>query len=516
MEAILLIVTLAIISYYLIRRNTAPITTTPIWLLWLVMMIPVFVWAALLAAFGSQGLPAPLIVLFLFFSLLVCPFIYRWLVLRGSKSPSPSGQKADPATGDENLGVTPTVKKKKSVRPISAQEEKALRDCFPFGVYYLQTIDYYPQAILCRGKLRTIPDRAYQTIKDNVEKLFGDRFLILFQESLRGQPFFALVPNPQAAPTGTVTTDSPEGIPPAPKMPPEPITRPGLAFFLFTLTLLTTTIFGADFQGITPEALFADGDRFLQGALQGMGYSVPLLIILGCHEFAHYFTAVHYGIRTTLPYFIPFPFLLGTFGAFIQMRSPVPHRRALFDVSLAGPVGGLVATIPFLGWGLAHSQVVPLGESNSLIDFQASNPRISLLLALCTKLVLGSSFQPDSALQFHPMAIAGCIGLIVTALNLMPVGQLDGGHIVHAMFGQKKGVVIGQVSRICMIIWGLQRPDYLVWAIFLLFLPVVDQPALNDVTELDDRRDFLGLGAIALLLLIMLPLPPVVAQWLNM
>jgi membrane-associated protease RseP (regulator of RpoE activity) len=115
----------------------------------------------------------------------------------------------------------------------------------------------------------------------------------------------------------------------------------------------------------------------------------------------------------------------------------------------------------------------------------------------------------------HPLAIAGYIGLIITALNLLPVGQLDGGHIVHAMYGQRTAIVIGQITRILVFLLALSRSDLLLWAILLFFFPLVDQPALNDVSELDNGRDILGLLALGLLIIILLPVPTAVAHWLN-
>jgi membrane-associated protease RseP (regulator of RpoE activity) len=130
-------------------------------------------------------------------------------------------------------------------------------------------------------------------------------------------------------------------------------------------------------------------------------------------------------------------------------------------------------------------------------------------------LALGSDFAPKTVLDLHPLAIAGYIGLIVTALNLMPFGQLDGGHIIHAMLGQRAAILAGQITRVAMVILSFIRSDFFLWAIILLLMPVGDQPALNDVSELDDRRDFLGIVAIAILIGILLPVPPAIAQLLG-
>ncbi len=208
------------------------------------------------------------------------------------------------------------------------------------------------------------------------------------------------------------------------------------------------------------------------------------------------------------------PFAIGTFGAFIQLRSPIPNRKTLFDVGISGPLSGLVATLPLLFWGLANSTVVPLPEKVEVLNFNAFNPNFSILLALLSKLTLGSELAVSEAIKLHPVAVAGCLGLVVTALNLMPVGQLDGGHIVHAMLGQRASAVVSQVARFLILLLSLIQPWLLFWAIILFFMPAVDEPALNDVSELDNHRDFYGLLALGLLLLIVLPAPQFVMELL--
>ncbi|MFN6271334.1 MAG: site-2 protease family protein [Microcystis sp.] len=494
MEMWLLLGILGGFTYFMVKRSVAKITTTPVWLIWLVLMTPALIWTGWTLIYG-QDTPMPAFLLVGPF--VICPFLYWWLVQKGRVTP----QESPPSPLEKANLVLENIDNpapKNDLKPITAEEEKSLRDCFPWGIYYLQNIDYRPQAILCRGKLRAVPEEAYQVIKNNVEKVFGDRFLLLFQESFQGQPFFALVANPWQQKTETIET--------------EKITRPFLALGLLLLTLLTTTVIGAGLSGITAQQLENNSSLLLQG----LPYSLGLIAILGLHEFSHYFTAVKYKIKTTLPYFIPIPFFLGTFGAFIQMRSPVPTRKALFDVAVAGPLGGIIIAIPLLFWGLSLSEIVPLTNQSSLLNFQALNPQFSFLLSIVAKLALGSDLIAGKAIHLHPLAVAGYVGIIVTALNLMPVGQLDGGHIVHAMYGQKTAIIIGQLTRLFMFILALVQPDFLLWAIILLLMPVSDQPALNDVTELDNKRDLLGLFSLALLLSILLPLPEAVARWWGM
>ncbi|MEQ9359868.1 site-2 protease family protein [Coleofasciculus chthonoplastes] len=418
-------------------------------------------------------------------------FIGRYSVTRMNRMPTPSQNSATGATVSQ-------AAEKLGLRPITKQEETELRNCFPWGVYYLQNLEYRPQAVLCRGKLRTNPDAAYKTVRKNVEAEFGDRFFVIFQESFSGKPFFALVPNPYTQSRGKRLKDE--------------LTRPGLALALLVITLFTTTVVGAtQIAGLSPEQVQSNPEALVRG----LPYALALMAILGVHELGHYLVALYYKMRTTLPYFIPIPFFLGTFGAFIQMRSPVPNRKALFDVGIAGPVAGLLVALPLLFWGLAHSSPVPLTEESGLVNIQSLDPRFSLLLSVLSKWALGSQFMPDMAINLHPVAVAGYIGLVVTAFNLMPVGQLDGGHVIHAMFGQRTGAAIGQLSRLLMLVLAFLQPDLLLWAIILILLPVVDEPALNDVSELDNWRDFAGLLALTVLVSILLPVPGTLSQWLN-
>jgi membrane-associated protease RseP (regulator of RpoE activity) len=493
MWLLLLLLTLSIITYILIKRTVTSVTNTPAWLLWLVVMTPPIAWTVWYMVM-DEGKSIPLVWIIL--PLFICFITYGWLISIGRILPENQDSR--------NSSLVPNLEKKIKtlenpvfIRPITATEEQSLRNCFPWGMYYLQNVDYHPQAIICRGKLRIAPEKAYQSIKTNIERVFGDRFLILFQESLQGQPFFALVANPRAKSQHKKTE--------------QPTTRPLFALGLLLLTLLTTTIVGTAMAGI-PAEKWQENLRLL---LYGLPYSLGLIIILGIHELSHYLTAIRYKVITTLPYFIPTPFFLGTFGAFIQIKSPIPHRKALFDVGIAGPLGGFMVTVPILLWGLSLSKLVSLPEGYHMINEQIFDPRVSFLFAIFAKLVFGSSFIAGKGIHLHPLAIAGYVGLSTTALNLMPVGQLDGGYIVHGMFGQRAAIIIGQFTRWFVLALGIIRPELFVWAILLFFMPNSEHTALNDVTELDDRRDVLGLFSLALLIMILLPLPGTLAQWLN-
>ncbi|HYW20544.1 MAG TPA: site-2 protease family protein [Nodularia sp. (in: cyanobacteria)] len=481
---------LGLATYLIVQRSVAQITRTPVWLLWLVLMTPSLILSGWTLMYGRQPPPPSALVIW---PSIICVLLY-WLLFQWGRR-TPRDTQTAPQAIESESAIHPTAEAV-PVRPIEPTEETLLRNCFPWSVYYIHNIEYRPQAVICRGQIRTTPTQAYQQIKANIEAQFGDRFLLIFQEGFNDKPFFVLVPNTQAA-KNTSKTDN--------------ITRPALAAFLVLATLVTTTLVGATIAGADPKQLASDPSMLLQG----LPYALGLMTILGTHELGHYLTARYYKIRATLPYFIPLPFFLGTFGAFIQMRSPIPNRKALFDVSIAGPLAGFVITLPLLIWGLVHSEVVPISDKPGLLNPEALNPKSSILLALLSKLALGSELTSTSAINLHPIAIAGFLGLIVTALNLMPVGQLDGGHIVHAMFGQKTAIVIGQISRLLLLLLSLVQSGFLIWAIILLFIPLIDEPALNDVTELDNKRDILGLMAMALLIIIVLPLPQAIANLLQ-
>jgi membrane-associated protease RseP (regulator of RpoE activity) len=475
---------LGLLLYFIVQYSVVYVTQTPWWILWGILMAPAVLMAGWVTANGTEEpIPPPLVI----GSFLVSSILYVALVrLNPRRSILPSAEQEQP----------PQVIKA-TLEPLSLTktEESQLQRCFPWSTYFLQKIDYKPQAIICRGQLKAQAHAAYQTIRDNVQAQFGDRYLVILQMGAQNQPFFALVPDPQR------------------NRKSRPLTRPVLALGLLLATFMTTTLAGAKL--VKPDLIWQSFTD-LQVLWIGLPYAIAIILILGTHELGHYLAARYYKIKATLPYFIPMPppFSFGTFGAFIQMRSPVPHRTALFDVGIAGPLAGFVVTVPLLLWGLMHSSLTGLPDQPNGLDINAFNPNISILFALVSKAVFQADLTMAQAIDLHPVAIAGWLGLIVTALNLMPVGQLDGGHIVHAMFGHRSGAIIGQVTRLLVLLLSLIQPLLLLWAIILLCLPAIDEPALNDVSELDNGRDLLGLASLGLLLLIILPLPHSLAHLL--
>ncbi|MBV9489400.1 MAG: site-2 protease family protein [Verrucomicrobia bacterium] len=270
---------------------------------------------------------------------------------------------------------------------------------------------------------------------------------------------------------------------------------------LFLLTLATTTWAGALHQGVN---LLEEPGWFVVG----LPYSIGLLLILGAHELGHYFAARRHGIQVTPPYFVPAPFALGTFGAFIRMRGPAPDRRALFDMAVAGPFAGLAVAIPALLFGLGRSQIM-ITEAGPAWTHAGVEIGSSVLMALLAKLALGPAASAGRLLSLHPLAFAGWLGLLVTALNLLPIGQLDGGHIAHALWGLRRSHTISRMALFALFVLALLVwPALTTWALIVFFLAGSrDAPATDDVTPLDPVRQALGYFAFVLLALILIPVP---------
>ena len=237
----------------------------------------------------------------------------------------------------------------------------------------------------------------------------------------------------------------------------------------------------------------------------GKLYALSLFLILGAHEFGHYFAGVKNGVKTTLPLFIPAPpglFLFGTFGAMIAIKEPIPNRRVLMEIGAAGPVAGFIVAVPTLIIGLYLSDIVePMGEGG--FSFGSS-----VIMILLSKLILGvTPLSADFNIQLHPVAFAGWVGLFVTAINLFPIGQLDGGHIIYSLFGKKsknwaKYFFIFLLSLIYF--W----PSWGIWAVLLIVLTrFKSAPLLNDdVLPLKKHRK-IGYIAIVIFILTFVPVP---------
>ncbi|MEE9274913.1 MAG: site-2 protease family protein [bacterium] len=272
----------------------------------------------------------------------------------------------------------------------------------------------------------------------------------------------------------------------------------GIPALCFIATLFTTLLAGAMQRGVYPDAAVASPDLLLRG----LPFAGTLLLILGAHELGHYFASRSWGIEASLPYFIPAPTLFGTFGAVIRIRGRIANRKALMDVAVAGPLAGLAVAIPATLAGLALSRVVPLegGGAEGGIGLGTS-----WLFDAASWLVLGTVGKGVN-IVLHPVAFAGWCGFLITSLNLIPAGQLDGGHIVYTLFGRWHRR-ISFASGFVLLAMSYWWPGWLIWAAVALVLGRRHPPLLDEWEPLDRGRRAAGYLCLALMILTFTRIP---------
>lgn len=290
-------------------------------------------------------------------------------------------------------------------------------------------------------------------------------------------------------------------IPPAPsyRLRREPSWR---YLVLFALTILSTTQAGGLHYA---SFIFAFTERMpdiplASLLLHGLWYSVSILAILGCHELGHYYACRYYRVDASRPYFLPMPFLLtGTLGAFIRIRAPIPGKRALFDIGIAGPIAGFIVAVPVLLIGMRMSTVVQVPLDFKGDVYELGEP----LLFRAAEWLMFGTIPEGYSVNMHPMAFAAWFGMLATALNLFPIGQLDGGHISYAVLG-RRSTIVTIVMVLCLIGLTFVSTSWLVWTVLTVVMLVAFGPGhprtVDEEIPLDTGR--LWLAAFALLMFV--------------
>ena len=307
---------------------------------------------------------------------------------------------------------------------------------------------------------------------------------------------------------GAVPEEPTVVIPPTPssRLRREPLWR---YVVLFALTLLSTTQAGGLHYASFTTAFSEQIPRIpiFSLLLHGLWYSLSILAILGCHELGHYFACRYYRVDSSRPYFLPMPFLLtGTLGAFIRIRAPIPGKRALFDIGIAGPIAGFLVALPVLLIGMHLSSVVKLPTSFRGEVFELGEP---LLFKAAEWLTFGSI--PDGySVNMHPMAFAAWFGMLATALNLFPIGQLDGGHISYAVLG-RRSTVVTMVMVPCLIGLSFVSTSWIVWTVLTVGMLLLFGPrhprVVDEEIPLDRSRLWLAAFALLMFVLCFTPAP---------
>ncbi|RCJ40739.1 peptidase M50 [Nostoc minutum NIES-26] len=368
------------------------------------------------------------------------------------------------------------------VLPIPEEDLNAIKGIFGIDTFFATETIAYQEGAIFKGNIRGEPDEVYNRLTTSLKERLGDRYRLFLTENTDGRPVVIVLPS---------------------RNEPRSTTLPQKVFagILAVATIATSFETAGLLQNFD---LFANPERFTEALPIGAG----ILTILVAHEIGHWILARRHQVRLSWPFFLP-AVQIGSFGAITRFESLVPNRKALFDIALAGPAVGGIASLLMLIVGLL------LSHPGSLFQLPNQFFQGSILVGSLARVVLGSALQ-SPLVNVHPLVVIGWLGLVITALNLMPAGQLDGGRIVQAIYGRKTA---GRTTLATLILLGLValgNPLALYWAIAILFLQRdLERPSLNEISEPDDARAALGLLALFLMITILLPLTPGLAGRLG-
>ncbi len=270
---------------------------------------------------------------------------------------------------------------------------------------------------------------------------------------------------------------------------------------LFFITILSTLFVGSIMEG-------ADPIKNPYNIIKGFPFSFTLMLILGVHEFGHYYFAKKHDVDASLPYFIPAPTLIGTFGAFIKMRSPVKNRRALTQIGAAGPIAGFCVAVPafYIGLKLSH-----------IVDLPTATEGIILGDSIITKFltfIVYPNLKENMDIMLNPIAFAAWIGMIVTMLNLLPIGQLDGGHVAYGILGKKHKHLAWTVFGLILVLglipmfFKVYSLNWIIWMVLVFFLVKIKHPPVfNEYEKISKLEIILGVISLLILILTFIPIP---------
>jgi len=277
---------------------------------------------------------------------------------------------------------------------------------------------------------------------------------------------------------------------------------PYLHIVLFLLTFISTLVVGAYHEGVIElREPFKIVIKHPLEIYKGLPFSLTLMIILLSHEFSHYIASKKNHVEATLPYFLPAPTMFGTLGAFIKMKSPITTRNALMDIGASGPLVGFIVSLFFVFIGLSLSKIAPMGKVESPYIFGTS-----ILFYWVAKLVLGP-IPANYGVDMHSVAFAGWIGFFVTSLNLIPIGQLDGGHIAYALLGERHAKISKVLIGVLVLLGIFVYEGWIVWAVLLIILGFRHPPIIYSDIPLDPKRRVIGWIALIIFIVTFIPVP---------
>lgn len=393
----------------------------------------------------------------------------------------------DASTETQQTGLEPGLEAtpltlERNLMPIPEADLKEIQGIFGIDTFFATETIPYQEGAIFKGNLRQEPEVVYSKLSQSLSDRLADQYRLFLVENQDGKPVVIVLPS---------------------RNDPKPAT---LAQKLLAVVLLIATLF----TSLEAAALLRGFDLLEAPARwrETLPISLGILSILGIHEIGHRLLARRHQVRLSPPFLIP-AWQIGSFGTLTRFASFLPSRKVLFDVAVAGPAAGGIFSLVLLLVGLL------LSTPDSL--FQVPTPffQSSILVGTLARVVLGSAIQAP-LVAIDPLVVVGWLGLVITALNLMPAGQLDGGRVMQAIYGRKVAGRSTIVTLIVLAIASLANPLALYWAILILFLQRdLERPSLNELTEPDDARAALGLLALFLMVATLLPLTPGLAGRLG-
>ncbi|MBW4616141.1 MAG: site-2 protease family protein [Desmonostoc vinosum HA7617-LM4] len=371
---------------------------------------------------------------------------------------------------------------KPNVLPIPEDDLNTIKGIFGIDTFFATETIAYQEGAIFKGNLRGEPQEVYSRLSTSLQERLGEQYRLFLVENVDGKPVVIVLPS--------------RNYPPQMQLP-----QKVFAGILLIATIATSLEAGGLLLNFD---FFANPARFVEA----LPISGGMLTILIAHEVGHWILARRHQIRLSWPFFLP-AVQIGSFGAITRFESVLPNRKVLFDIALAGPAAGGIVSLLMLVTGLL------LSHPGSLFQLPNQFFQGSILVGSLARVVLGSALQ-SPLVSVHPLVIIGWLGLVITALNLMPAGQLDGGRIVQAIYGRKTASRATLATLILLALVSLGNVLAMYWAI-VIFLLQRDQerPSLNEISEPDDARAALGLLALFLMIATLLPLTPALAGRLG-
>lgn len=457
------------------------------WLQSVVLMAPWLLFFGLFAA----GIYINIVAILFFLVASAGLYVYLGRQLRAAGQDAILRQKATERLSEKNTSTINSGKNSDSSAdssvvvetiPIPDEELSVIKGIFGIDTFFATETIPFQEGAVFKGNLRGEAETVHNRLTESLQKRLGDKYRLFLVEGSEEKPVVIVLPSRN-----------------------DPLTTT-LAQKVFALILLIATI------GTSLEAgglllgfdFFAEPSRYQQALPIASG----ILAVLVAHEIGHWLAARRHQVRLSFPFLLP-AVQIGSFGAITRFESLIPNRRVLFDIAVSGPAAGGIVALMMLVVGLLLSQEGALFQLPSQF-FQGS-----ILVGSLAKVVLGSALQ-SPVVGIHPLVAIGWLGLVITALNLMPAGQLDGGRIVQAIYGRKVANRTTFATLLVLVIVSLGNPLAMYWAIAIFFLQRdLERPSLNEITEPDDARAALGLLALFLMVATLIPLTPVLAGKLG-